>query len=65
MVSPGLKAWRAKQRPGAIMKPSTFERIKREAKGARDPEAVAGAAYWSVARRKYRKYLKRKKTVVT
>lgn len=49
--------WRKKQKRGAIMKPSTFEEIKQKAQaaGAREPEAVAGAAYWKVARKKFRK----------
>lgn len=52
----GFLAWRSRQKPGAIMKPSTFERIKRSARarGADDPEAVAGKAYWMAARAKYR-----------
>lgn len=51
----GLLAWRRKQDPGAIMKPSTFAKIKRGAAagGADDPEKVAGAAYWKTARKKY------------
>jgi hypothetical protein len=52
----GLRRWRAKQPEGRIMAPSTFERIKRSAgaRGARNPEAVAGAAYWRTARAKHR-----------
>lgn len=52
-----LLDWRRRQKPGAIMKPSTFERIKRQAaaRGADNPEAVAGAAYWKTAKAKYRR----------
>jgi len=40
--------FRERQRRGGIMRPSTFAAIEREAaaRGARDPAAVAGAAYW-------------------
>jgi hypothetical protein len=56
-ISKGLKEWRKEQSKGAIMKPSTFERIERRAaaSGATDPEKVAGAAYWKTAKAKYRK----------
>ena len=56
-TSAGLRQWRAKQKPGAIMKPSTFKDIEASAKarGATDPEAVAGAAYWRTAKEKYKK----------
>jgi len=52
----GLREWRAKQKPGAIMKPSTFKKIEKKAAaaGATSPEKVAGAAYWATARAKYR-----------
>lgn len=52
-----LLAWRSRQERGEIMRPSTFEAIKRKAAqaGATSPEAVAGAAYWKTARAKYRK----------
>jgi hypothetical protein len=54
--SKGLLDWRAKQKEGAIMKPSTFKSIERKAaaSGARDPKAVAGAAYWNTAEAKYK-----------
>ena len=54
--------WRARQKPGAIMKPSTFERIKRSAaaRGATSGKKVAGAAYWKTVRAKYREMKKRK-----
>jgi hypothetical protein len=43
------------------MKPETFEQIKRKAaaSGARNPEAVAGAAYWETAKAKFRKRKKK------
>ena len=55
--------WRNKQKRGAIMKPSTFERIKRSAaaRGAPNPAAVAGKAYWQTAHKKYEKSLYGKK----
>jgi len=54
--SKGLLKWRRGQRPGAIMKPSTFKSIEKKAAqaGATDPEKVAGAAYWRTAKAKYR-----------
>jgi len=54
--------WRARQKEGAIMKPSTFERIKRSAsaRGATSGKKVAGAAYWQTVRAKYRKMKKKK-----
>ncbi len=55
--SEGLLAWRRKQKKGAIMKASTFERIVREkmAEGMSEDRArrVAGAAYWNTAESKY------------
>ena len=56
-VSKHLLQWRKNQKRGAIMKPSTFARIERSAsaRGARDPEKVAGAAYWKTAKAKYSK----------
>ena len=52
----GLLAWRSRQKRGAIMRPSTFKRIKRKAKakGATNPTKVAGKAYWQTAKAKYR-----------
>lgn len=57
----GLLAWRSRQKRGAIMKPSTFEEIKRKATagGATNPEAVAGHAYWHTVYAKFRKKKKR------
>ena len=56
-VSKALKTWRSRQSKGAIMKPSTFQKIVRSAvqKGARSPKKVAGFAYWQTARAKFRK----------
>lgn len=52
----GMLAWRSRQKPGAIMEPSTFASIEKKAAagGARSPEAVAGAAYWATAKAKYK-----------
>jgi len=51
----GMLAWRSRQKRGKIMRPSTFEAIKRKAAaaGATNPEAVAGKAYWRTAKSKY------------
>ncbi len=50
--------WRRKQKPGAIMKPSTFDAIVAEAekKGLSKARAkkVAGKAYWGAAESKYK-----------
>ena len=61
-TSAGLRKWRRKQKPGAIMKPETFKKIEQKAKkaGATNPEAVAGSQYWKIARTKYRKSLRKK-----
>ena len=49
--------WRRRQRPERIMHRETFEEIEEEARrrGARNPKAVAGAAYWRTARAKYKR----------
>jgi hypothetical protein len=51
------RAWRSRQRPEAIMHRRTFRAIEREAqaRGYRNPKAVAGAAYWRTVRAKYRR----------
>lgn len=53
-----LKAWRSRQKPGAIMKPETFEGIKKSEmkKGLSEERAekAAGAAYWNAAKAKYK-----------
>lgn len=56
-VSKKVLSWRKKQKRGAIMKPSTFKKIEKEAKasGASDPKAVAGKAYWKTVKSKYGK----------
>ena len=48
----GKWAWRSRQKKGAIMKPSTFKKIQREAKGKggkrlslKRRKKIAGAAY--------------------
>ncbi len=52
----GMLAWRSRQKTGAVMKPSTFEAIERKAaaSGATNPSAVAGAAYWATAKKKFK-----------
>ncbi len=53
--------YRRKQKRGGIMKPETFQAIKEGARrrGATDPEAVAGAAYWNTAEAKARRSKKK------
>lgn len=60
-ISERLLKWRKRQKPSRIMRPSTFQEIKEEAAkaGARDPEAVAGAAYWAAAEKKFRERKKK------
>lgn len=55
-ISKRVLTFRERQRRGAIMHPGTFAEIEREAAagGARDPRAVAGAAYWKTLAAKYR-----------
>lgn len=52
-----ILAWRRRQTPGAIMRPTTFRRIVRRASAAgyRNPRAVAGRAYWNTVRAKARR----------
>jgi len=55
----GLLAWRSRQKAGAIMKPSTFEKIKQKAKkrygiGKERAAKVAGQAYWTTAKAKFK-----------
>jgi hypothetical protein len=59
-TSAALRKWRERQKPGAIMKPSTFKTIERKAaaKGYSNPEAVAGKAYWTTAKAKFRKLMR-------
>jgi hypothetical protein len=45
-----MLVWRKRQKRGAIMRPETFDRIKKKS-GAR----VAGAAYWRTADSKFNK----------
>jgi len=56
----GLLPWRSRQERGAIMRPETFEKIKHKAKrrygiGEERAEKVAGKAYWTTAKAKYRR----------
>jgi hypothetical protein len=55
-ISKRVLEFRERQRRGSIMRPSTFAAIERKAArgGMRDPEAVAGAAYWQTLAAKYR-----------
>lgn len=63
-ISKRLKKWRKRQKPGAIMKPGTFESIKRTARRAglskERAEKIAGAAYWQAAKKKFKKRRKKK-----
>jgi hypothetical protein len=49
--------WREKQPRGAIMKPSTAEKIEASARksGAKDPGAVVGSVYWPRLMEKFHK----------
>lgn len=53
-----LASWRSRQKPGAIMKPSTFDQIVADAekRGLSKSRAKkeAGAAYWAAAENKYK-----------
>jgi hypothetical protein len=59
----GLLAWRSRQKPGAIMKSSTFESIKQseEARGLSEKRATeaAGASYWRAAKKKFKERQKK------
>ena len=59
-ISTAVVSWRRRQKRGAIMRPSTFNRIARSAahQGARDPNAVAGKAYWQAAQKKFMKRIR-------
>lgn len=56
-TSSALRSWRRRQGRGKIMRTSTFARIKSSAasRGYRNPQAVAGAAYWKTAKAKFRR----------
>ena len=43
-------AWRSRQKPGAIMRPETFEKIAKKSPGG---EKAAGRAYWNAVKSKY------------
>jgi hypothetical protein len=49
-MSESLLKWRSKQKPGAIMKASTFKHIAATSKGGK---RAAGSAYWGAARKKF------------
>ena len=57
-MSKAMLKWRSKESPGAIMKPETFQKIKRSATkrygSAARGENAAGAAYWGTAKAKYK-----------
>jgi hypothetical protein len=57
--SKGLKEWRKKQKPGAIMKPETFDKIVADAEkrgmSKASAKKIAGKAYWGSAEKKYKK----------
>jgi hypothetical protein len=61
--SKGLKEWRKKQKPGAIMKPSTFDKIVADAEkrgmSKASAKKVAGSAYWNKAEKGYRERKKK------
>jgi len=57
--------WRERQRPGAIMRPETFEEIKEKAKrrygiGEERARKVAGKAYWQTVKAKAREKAKKR-----
>ena len=55
--------WRRKQKPGAIMKPSTFQGIMEGAmEGGLSKERaakVAGASYWKTEKKKFKERKKK------
>ena len=56
--------WRERQPAGAIMRPETFEKIKKEAKkryniGEKRASKIAGKAYWTTVKAKYRRAKKK------
>lgn len=60
-IPEAMLRYRERAGRGRIMSPETFEKIKRSAaaRGATDPEAVAGAAYWRTLRAKFRERRKK------
>lgn len=62
--SESFLAWRRRQPPSAIMRPSTFEKIMKDAmkRGFSKERAkrIAGAAYWRTAESKYKERKKKK-----
>lgn len=62
--SKSLLRWRRRQKPGSIMKPSTFRAIERRAAAAGyvNPRAVAGKAYWTTVKARKRRATKHRKS---
>lgn len=65
-IAKKILKWRKKQREGSIMKPATFQKIKRGAKkrykiGEERATKVAGSAYWQTVKAKYKKVKKKSK----
>jgi hypothetical protein len=62
-VSPKVRKFRARAKPSAIMKPSTFQKIYRAnlGKGKTRAAKIAGAAYWNAARARAAGKRKRKR----
>jgi len=58
-------AWRRRQKPGAIMKSSTFKRIERKARkrypgiSEKRLQQIAGKAYWTTEHAKYKRSRRR------
>jgi len=66
-VSRKKRTWRRQQKRGAIMQPSTFKRIKEEAKrrygvGEERAKRIAGKAYWRTVESKYRKSQRKRRS---
>lgn len=62
-IAKRLLKWRRRLRTGAIMTSEKFAQIKRKAAaaGARVPSAVAGAAYWTTTKAKFRARMRRRR----
>jgi hypothetical protein len=62
-IPSSILKWRKKQKPGAIMKPSTFQRIARRATkkygSKKRGEEAAGKAYWGTVKAKAKKARKK------
>ena len=61
----GMLAWRSRQRPGAIMKSSTFDEIVKKCLidnptfSEERCKTIAGSAYWKTAKAKYKERVHR------